>query len=445
MRLMMLIATLVLLIAACSQPNAGEQTETLPGNQAGASTDTSAPPAAMISTQTALIPTAPESMLTPQTVPAPQATPTPENTALPSTSSLSIPDPARYSWEVLVSGLAAPVGITHAGDGSGRLFVVEKGGVIRILQGGELLPNPFLDITDEVGSQGSEQGLLGLAFHPDYRENGLFFVNYTDQEGNTVIARFNRSVDNTGQAEPQSETQLLYIPQPYANHNGGQVAFGPDGYLYLGLGDGGSGGDPQGNAQSTHTLLGKILRIDVNSGDLYTVPGDNPFTAGGGKAEIWAYGLRNPWRFSFDRQNGDLYIGDVGQNHWEEVNYIPAGTGGGANFGWDFLEATHPFEGVPPDSLELIQPVAEYNHDSGCSITAGFVYRGANLPEFNGVYLYGDYCSGNVWGLLQGAQGDWQDALLFENVGRIASFGEDEAGELYLVDLTGQVFILTQK
>ena len=219
------------------------------------------------------------------------------------------------------------------------------------------------------------------------------------------------------------------------------------GMLYLGLGDGGSGGDPQGNGQALNTLLGKILRIDVDGGSPYAIPSSNPFVSETGKKpEIWAYGLRNPWRFSFDRLTGDLYIGDVGQNQWEEIDYLPAGSPGGANFGWNYYEGLHPYDNqVPPAGLSTMQPVAEYSHAQGCSVTGGVVYRGTNLPEWQGVYLYGDYCSGNIWGLLRDPQGSWMNTLLFENTGRITSFGQDEQGEVYLADHTGNIARLTKK
>jgi len=350
----------------------------------------------------------------------------------------SFPDPAGYEWQLLTGSLSRPVGLANPGDGSGRLFVLEQEGLIRIIQGGELLVEPFLDIRDRVGSSANEQGLLGLAFHPHYAENGYFYVNYTDQNGDTVIARFSIS-DDPNLADPASGVRLLQFPQPYANHNGGAMAFGPDGYLYVGTGDGGSGGDPQGNGQSLDTLLGKVLRIDVDTGDPYAVPADNF------EGEIWAYGLRNPWRFSFDRLTGDLYIGDVGQGDWEEIDYWPAGNPAGANFGWNFREGAHPFAGSPPVGLNLIDPVAEYDHTLGISVTGGVVYRGAALPGLYGVYLYGDYGSGRVWGLFPDLDGGWQNQILFESGANITSFGEDEAGEVYLVDHKGFVFMLVEK
>ncbi len=343
--------------------------------------------------------------------------------------------PEEYAWVRVVGGLNQPLDIQHAGDGSGRLFIVEREGTIRVLLNGMLQEQVFLDIRDRVGHRGAEQGLLGLAFHPRFAENGLFFVNYTDRRGNTVIARFHLSGD-PNRADPAGEKQLLYIEQPYANHNGGGLAFGPDGYLYIGLGDGGSAGDPHGNAQSPNTLLGKILRLDVDHGDPYAVPADNPFVQGGGRKEIWAYGLRNPWRFSFDALTGDLYIADVGQNAWEEVDFLPAGSPGGANFGWNYFEGTHPYAGAPPAGLSVIPPVTEYDHGQGCSITGGLVYRGEALPEWQGIYLYGDFCTGYIWGLVN-AGGNWQVKRLFETGFAISTFGQDESGEIYLADYRG--------
>jgi len=361
---------------------------------------------------------------------------------------VALPDPANYTWKLVVSGLEQPTDITGAQDGSGRLFVIEKPGRIRILIGNQLQPGAFLDITDRVGSNSSEQGLLGLAFHPNFAQNGYFFVNYTDRGGNTQIARFTANADL---ADPRSEKRLLAIPQPFANHNGGAVKFGPDGYLYLGLGDGGSQGDPYDNAQSGNSLLGKILRLDVNQGDPYAIPPDNPY-AGSGEVyqEIWASGLRNPWRISFDPLTGDLWIGDVGQGNWEEINRVPGGAPGGYNFGWNEMEGTHPFEGSQQPFFTA--PVAEYSHGEGCSVTGGFVYRGAALPEWQGIYFYGDYCSGVVWGLpadgeaVQVAGNASAAVPLFQTGFRITTFGVDDFGELYLSDYTtGAVYRLEKK
>ena len=346
----------------------------------------------------------------------------------------TFPDPNAYQWQVIASGLARPVDLQA--DGSGRLFIIEKAGRIRILQDGQLLDQPFLDITGRVGSDGNEQGLLGLAFQPQYPENGRFFVNYTNNNGDTEIARFQVSDDPNG-ADPNSEVKLLGVNQPFPNHNGGVLAFGPDGYLYAGLGDGGAAGDPLGNAQNTNALLGKILRIDVDSAEPYAVPVDNPFGN-----EVWAYGLRNPWRFSFDQATGDLYIGDVGQNAWEEIDYLSAGSAGGTNFGWDQREGAHDYEGTA--SANFTEPVAEYSHqEGGCSVTGGYVYHGS-MPEWNGIYLYGDYCTGLIWGLIRSNDG-WQKQQLFDVDVRITSFGQDEAGEIYLLDDNGSIYRLSQK
>jgi glucose/arabinose dehydrogenase len=357
------------------------------------------------------------------------------STQIPSTDTPSgastFPDPNGYVWQPLVSGLQRPVDLQA--DGSGRLFILEKIGRIRIIQDGQLLEASFLDITDQVGSNGNEQGLLGLAFHPQYAQNGRFFVNYTDKNGDTSISRFQVSGD-PNMADPSSEVKIVGVDQPFANHNGGVLVFGPDAYLYAGLGDGGSQGDPFGNAQNTGILLGKILRLDVDSAEPYAIPADNPFGN-----EIWHYGLRNPWRISFDRLTNDLYIGDVGAGEWEEIDFLEAGSPGGTNFGWDFREGAHDYEGGGPEGM--VDPAAEYSHsEGGCSVTGGYVYRGA-LPEWNGIYLYGDYCTGLIWGLIR-SDGNWQSQLLFDMDVTITSFGQDESGELYLVSDNGGIYRL---
>jgi len=405
-----LILLLVLFVASCS----GSSTGTPPPTPTTDSvTETSAPPTEVPATSTS------ES-------PAPTETP-------PGTG--TFPDPNAYTWQAIVSGLQRPVDLQS--DGSGRLFVIEKAGRIRIIENNQLLSTPFLDVTDRVGSSSNEQGLLGLAFHPQYAENGRFFVNYTDLNGDTVIARFQVSSDPNA-ADPNSEVKLLGVDQPFANHNGGVLAFGPDGYLYAGLGDGGSQGDPRGNAQNTGVLLGKVLRLDVDSAEPYAVPGDNPFGN-----EVWVYGLRNPWRLSFDRSTDDLYIADVGQGQWEEIDFLPAGSPGGANFGWDHREGAHDYEGGGPEGM--IDPVAEYSHsEGGCSVTGGYVYRGAALPEWNGIYLYGDYCTGFIWGLLRSGDG-WQEQMLFDTQVTITSFGQDSAGEIYLVGDNGEIYQLVRQ
>lgn len=410
-------ATLLFLIAACSQAAAvapGSDGSS-PSNQPSVA-DTVAPPAAV-----------------PTDTPSPTAT-------VPPTPPPSLADPAGYAWVPVASGFSKPLLVTNAGDGSGRLFVVEQDGRIWIVQDGATLPEPFLDIVEQVGSESNEQGLLGLAFHPDYEQNGSFYIDYTDNNGDTVVSRYRVSVD-ANIADAASEQVLLQVDQPYPNHNGGHLAFGPDGYLYIGLGDGGSQGDPHGNGQSLETLLAKILRIDVNSGSPYGIPADNPFANGGGLPEIWAYGLRNPWRFNFDTATGDLYIADVGGSAWEEVNWLPGGIVGGSNFGWNYMEGMHNHEGDPPEGL--LSPVVEYSHsEGGCSVTGGYVYRGAALPAWNGVYFYADYCSGLVWGLVQHADGAWESRLLFDTRELITSFGQDEAGELYLVARSGTIYQL---
>jgi glucose/arabinose dehydrogenase len=398
----------------------------------------------------------PEATSTPLTPTLPQ--PTATTAAIQEVQTRTdFPDPTGFTWQQVIGGLEKPLGLTHAGDGSGRLFVVEQPGRIWIIQNSQLSQQPFLDITDRVGSSGNEQGLLGLAFHPDYPQNGYFFVNYTDRNGDTLISRFQVSADDPDRADPTTEKQLIFVNQPFSNHNGGSLAFGPDGYLYIGLGDGGSQGDPRGFAQSLVTMLGKILRIDVDQGDPYTIPADNPFAQGGGLGEIWAYGLRNPWRMAFDRLTGDLYIGDVGQDKWEEIDFIAAAdfyqspdvhqlrSPGGLNFGWSLFEGLHPYKGKLQQDVHVISPVAEYGHSEGCSVTGGVVYRGSRLPDWQGIYLYGDYCTGRLWGLLRDAQGVWQSRVLFDGVGRITSFGEDEMGEVYLVDQTGNVLRLVKK
>jgi glucose/arabinose dehydrogenase len=269
--------------------------------------------------------------------------------------------------------------------------------------------------------------------HPYFAQNGFFYVNYTGAGGDTFISRF---TVNGEIADPNSEVILLRLEQPYPNHNGGTLNFGPDGYLYAGLGDGGSGGDPHGNGQSLNTLLGKILRVDVDSAQPYAIPPDNPFGD-----EIWAYGLRNPWRISFDSITGDLYIGDVGQGDWEEIDFLPANSSGGQNYGWDHREGAHDFEGGGPAGM--IDPIAEYSHpEGGCSVTGGYVYRGS-MTEWNGIYLYGDYCTGFVWGLIRSAEA-WQKQLLFDTDFRITSFGQDANGEIYIMDDAGGVYLLVR-
>jgi glucose/arabinose dehydrogenase len=331
--------------------------------------------------------------------------------------------PLRLKLTKVVAGLDAPVDLASTPGEPNRLYVVEQPGRIRVIENGQLLPRPFLDITSAVRS-GGEQGLLSVAFHPDYADNGLFYVDYTDLNGDTHVVEFEA---HDGQA-PIKRRELLFVEQPYANHNGGQLAFGPDGRLYVGMGDGGSGGDPENRAQNLAERLGKLLSLDVD------LPGAD--------WRIEGYGLRNPWRFSFDRETGDLWIGDVGQGEWEEIDYTPRDSPGLENYGWDVFEGSHQFEDKKPNPRgKLVMPIAEYSHDHGCSITGGFVYRGARIPAAQGRYFYGDYCSGTVWSLVL-HDDKAADIRRHFHVSSLSSFGEDAAGELYLVSLDGDVFRL---
>ena len=399
---------------------------------AACSTSAASPPANTLtpfpSTIRTSLPTAEVLTATIPPTEIPSSTPTAANVT-------QFPDPAGYRWSEMISGINRPIGLTSAGDSSGRLFIIEQRGRILIYDDGGLLDTPFLDIRGRVGSNGSEQGLLGLAFHPEFESNGLFFVNYTNNNGNTVVSRFEVS-SNPDLANGDSESKVLGIDQPFKNHNGGQISFGPEGYLWIASGDGGSGGDPQGNAQKLDILLGKLLRVDVNQQPV-TIPPDNPFGN-----EIWAYGLRNPWRFTFDPANGDLYIADVGQNLWEEINYLPSDAAAGANFGWNFLEGSQPYEGSPPSEITLTDPIWEYDHSLGCSVSGGAVYRGSML-EWQGIYLYSDFCTGIVWGLMQTPSGEWQNQELFRVNGQIAAIDQDDMGEVYLVNLGGSILKLT--
>ena len=342
--------------------------------------------------------------------------------------------------QLVVKGLNKPVYVTHAGDGSPRLFVVEKEGRIRVVRDGALLPAPFLDLTLLVNSAGSEQGLFSVAFHPRYAENGFFYVDYTDRNGHSVIARYQVSAQNPDLADPNSVVPVLFQEQPFPNHNGGLLLFGPDGYLYVGFGDGGSGSDPFRNGQNRSVLLGKLLRLDVDNGFPYAIPPDNPFVhEPGARPEVWAYGLRNPWRYSFDRATGDLYIADVGQKEFEEVDFQRAGVSG-QNYGWNVTEGRHCYpRDKRCDASPFVQPIGEYDHSLGCAITGGHVYRGPSFPQLNGIYFFGDYCSGRIWGLrgsASGGPGDWRQQQLLQSSLQISSFGEDEAGELYLTNIS---------
>ena len=342
--------------------------------------------------------------------------------------------------ERVADGFVQPLTITHAGDGSGRVFVVEQRGTVQVVHDGAVT-GTFLDVRDRTRAQG-ERGLLGLAFHPAYQDNGRLFVHYSDRRGATVLSELRADPPDTGTVDTATERVILTLEQPYGNHNGGQVAFGPDGYLYLALGDGGSGGDPLDAGQDLGTWLGTILRLDVDGAEPYAVPADNPFVADPAALdEIWAYGLRNPWRFSFDRATGDLWIADVGQNAVEEVNRQRADSPGGENYGWRIMEGDACFD--PPsgcDTSGLVLPVLTYTHASGWgrSITGGYVYRGDAVPALAGAYVFGDYVSGRIF-VAEGSGDAWTARPLLDSGFRIAAFGEDEAGELYVADYSGGV------
>ena len=324
----------------------------------------------------------------------------------------------------VVSGLSAPVFVTAPPGERNVLYVVEQGGRVRVVRNGKLQATPFLDVSKLIVS-GGEQGLLGLAFHPDYASNGKLYVDYTNRSGDTRVVEYH---SNGTKALPGSARVLLSVDQPYSNHNGGMVTFGPDGKLYVGMGDGGSGGDPHGNGQNPSTFLGKLVRIDVDGVR--------------SKPEIAALGLRNPWRFSFDRATGDLYIGDVGQNAVEEIDFVKAGTQGLLNFGWNVYEGRAPYEEGQLGGGRLVQPVAQYPHTQGCSVTGGYVFRGKGIPGATGTYFFGDYCSGTIWRLQVVAGIARAIRTTGLNVANLTSFGEDAEGALYLVSGNGTIYRL---
>lgn len=414
------ICLLLLALLACqtSTPEAPAGTP-LPTNPQSPTATPLPPPADIPPTNTAALqpttaPNQPESTATQP----PQPTAPPAIPAGPATT---------LSLALIANDFSRPVYLTHAGDD--RLFVVEQRGVITIVQNNQT----FLNIEGRVGSEDNEQGLLSLAFHPNYANNGYFFVNYTDNRGDTIISRFQVSSD-PNLADPDSEEIVLTIEQPYGNHNGGLIKFGPDGYLYIGMGDGGAADDPEERGQDRQELLGKMLRIDVNQLP-YTIPAGNPFAnSDDTRPEIWALGLRNPWRFSFDHLTGDLYIADVGQGDYEEINFQPASSRGGENYGWNVMEGNHCFQGqnCNPDPFSL--PITEYTHnEGGCSVTGGYVYRGSRYSQLAGNYFFGDYCTGTIWSLYHAPNGQWLENLVLQSGLIIASFGQDAAGELYLV------------
>lgn len=430
MKKLALFLTIFVVLAACRSTDDGIEVTPPIAPAADTAVPATVPvvPTTVPATATA-VPDTPTPQPTHEPTNTPTVTPLPTNTPIPENPVTSI------NLALVAGGFVKPVYLTHAGDG--RLFVVEQDGTIRIIQDGVVLPQPFLDIDQQVGSSQSEQGLLSVAFHPKFGENGRFFVYHTDNDGDTVISRFQVRADDPNQADPGSELVLLTLPQPYGNHNGGLIKFGPDGYLYVGLGDGGSANDPLLAGQDRSTLLGKILRLDVDFNEAgYAVPATNPFVNDeNARNEIWAYGLRNPWRFSFDRLTGDLYIADVGQNIWEEVHFQPANSPGGENYGWNIMEGTHCFQTETCDQTGLEMPVVDYQHgDRSCSVTGGYVYRGQQFLGLYGNYFYGDYCSGKVWSLLPQPDGSWVNNLVWDQAGLfISSFGEDVNGELYLL------------
>jgi glucose/arabinose dehydrogenase len=348
---------------------------------------------------------------------------------------------ATVVLQPVVSGLVAPDFVTSPRDGSGRLFVVEQPGRIRVVKNGALLPTPFLDISDMVG-YGGERGLLGLAFHPSYKTNGMFYIYWTLKSGDLAVNQYKVS-SNPDVAVRTSSRRLLTIHHPNTNHNGGMLAFDSHGYLFIGVGDGGGSGDPSNNAQNVNALLGKILRINVNGttgGVQYRIPGDNPYVGRTGRDEVWSIGLRNPWRFSFDRATNDLWIGDVGQAKYEEIDRSVAGVGygRGLNFGWRVMEGRHCYS--PPTGCNTsgkTLPVIEYGHSEGCAVTGGYVYRGSAVPTLYAHYVFADYCSGTIWHVQRGHAAPIPKQLLMHTTMNISSFGEDERGELYVVDSAG--------
>jgi glucose/arabinose dehydrogenase len=345
----------------------------------------------------------------------------------------------------VVSGLTSPVDLQFSNDSSGRMFIVQQAGSIRIVNNGSLGATPFLDITAKVSS-GGEMGLLGLAFHPQFTQNHLFYIHYDRTVAGqiqSVIAEYHVSAGDANLADPNSERILLTVDQPFSNHKGGQIVFGPDGFLYIGFGDGGSGGDPMGNGQNLQTMLGKMLRIDVNSqsgGKQYAIPPSNPFANGGGLPEIFAYGLRNPWRFSFERSGTRLFVGDVGQDAFEEVDILE----GGKNYGWNVMEGLHCYNPSTGCNMTgLTMPIVEYPHSDGEAVMGGFVYKGTAISNLSGVYVFGDYISGTMWKLVESPPGTWTRTTLLSTGRNISSFGQDTTGELYVVDYSGSVLKLT--
>lgn len=380
----------------------------------------------------------PKTQSTPSTTPA-STSPVPTATGTPGPLNLGA---VKIRLDKIVDGLNQPVFLTHAADGSGLLYVVEQLGRIKIFERSGASRGTFLAISDRVQS-GGEQGLLGLAFHPAYETNGRFFVYYTNLEGDNVVVEFMRR--SALKADPDSGRRILLLQHPtFGNHNGGWIGFGRDGFLHIATGDGGGAGDPSRNGQDLGSLLGKILRIDVDKGSPYAIPPDNPFVdRSGARKEIWTYGLRNPWRESFDRARGDLWIGDVGQGAREEIDVQSSGKGG-TNFGWSVMEGTRCFGTSGCDRSGLKRPVTEYPTGDGCAVTGGYVYRGTAFTQLVGAYFFGDYCNGRIMALdaAKGLRGETSDRRLLDTEISISSFGEDEAGELYVIGHGGTVYHL---
>ena len=354
------------------------------------------------------------------------------------------PDSSKVQLTKIAGGFNRPLYVTQADDGSKRLFVVEQSGKIWVLKDGVRNRQPFLDFSSRISpsaltNEHTEQGLLGLVFHPNFRANGLFFVNYTDLEGHTAIVRYRVSPEDADLADLASEQYIFQLEQPHFFHNGGHLAFGPDGYLYIAVGDGGMWGERPTVAQNLKYVFGSILRIDVNGAAPYEIPADNPFVGHErAKGEIWSYGLRNPWRFSFDRKTGDMYLGDVGHADWEEVDFQSADSKGGENYGWSLREGTHDYFGG--DVPNHVPPFFEYAHKFGCAVVGGYVYRGEAIPDLEAVYLFGDWCTGRIWASWRDSELTWHTEEFLDTQLRISSFGEDVTGELYVLDYIGTLY-----